>query len=114
MTDIHMTDCPSLDELADFTKSGDDLAVDQHLSGCRRCRALLRLLDQRELVVADELNAGDVPQASLPRRASQDGDLTFGEVCVIDTEDSDGTLLVAVVLDGADEARETVEVAPVS
>jgi hypothetical protein len=111
MTD--MADCPSIDELADFTKTGD-AAVDRHVASCRRCRAVLRLLDEREQVAADAPRARELPQASLPHREPPGGGVTFGDVCVIDTDVNDGTLLVAVVLAGVDGTPETVEVAPIS
>jgi hypothetical protein len=108
-----MADCPSIDELADFTKTSD-AGVDRHVASCRRCRAVLRLLEEREPVAADEPRARELPQGSLPQREPPGGGLTFGEVCVIDTDVSDGTLLVAVVLAGVHGTPETVEVAPIS
>ena len=108
-----MTDCPSLAQLADFTTTGDP-AVEQHVSSCRRCRALRRLLDQREAVADDELTPRELHQTVLPRREAPSGQLAFGEVCIVDTDFSDGTLLVCVVLDRSEGTPETVEVAPVS
>jgi hypothetical protein len=109
----HMADCPSLDELADFTHTGD-AAVGEHVSRCRRCRALLRLVEQRESVAPGEFASRELQEASLPHREPPGDDLTFGEICVVDTDFSDGTLLVAVVLDHSEEEPETVEVAPIS
>lgn len=108
-----MTDCPSLDQLADFTKTGDP-ALEQHVASCRRCRGLLRLLDQREAIAEDELTPRELPPATLPTREVPFGDLAFGEVCIVNTDVGGGTLLVCVVLDRADGTPETVEVAPVS
>src|SRR5712691_7560802 len=105
-----MADCPSLEELADFTKTGGDAVLEQHVAGCRRCRALVRLLDERESAALDELTPTDVPEASLPHRAPPDGEFTLGEVCLVDTDFSDGTMLVAVVLDRAEGLPETLEV----
>lgn len=108
-----MAECPSIDELA-LLASSRDATIDQHVAGCRRCRALLRLLEQREAIAAGELRTRELPQASLPHRVPPEGELTFGEICAIETGSSDGTLLLAVVLDRAEGAPETVEVAPVS
>jgi hypothetical protein len=108
-----MAECPSIDELADLVNAGD-VATERHVAACRRCRALLRLFDQRERVTANELSARELPPASLPDRAPPEGDLRFGEVCVIDADVSDGTLMVAVVLARADGPLETLEVAPIS
>jgi hypothetical protein len=111
--DTHMTDCPSLEELTDFTKTGD-AAIERHVASCRRCRALLRLIGQREAIVEDELTARELPEAELPRREAPAGEIASGEVCVVDTDFGGGSLLVCVVLDRSEGTPETVEVAPVS
>jgi hypothetical protein len=108
-----MADCPSLDELADFLTDGG-AAIEQHVASCRRCRALLRLFEQREPVAVDEIAKRELPEAAVPDRGPPAGDLTFGEVCIVDTDFTDGTLLVAVVLDRAEGDPETLGVAPVS
>jgi hypothetical protein len=109
----HLTECPSIDELTDF-RSTSDPAVEQHVVACRRCRALLSLFDQREEVFVEELIPRELPQAVVPRREPPAGDLGFGEVCIVDADTDDGTLLVCLVLDRPEGEPETVEVAPVS
>jgi hypothetical protein len=106
-----MTDCPSLEELTDFTNTGDE-AIERHVASCRRCRALLRLLGELEGIAEGELTPRELPEAELPRRETPAGEIAFGEVCIIDTDFNGGSLLVGVVLDRP--TPETIEVAPVS
>lgn len=108
-----LTGCPSIAELAEHVVRPEP-AVTAHLESCRRCRAIVRLLDQREQGAAPEIRPRDLPAAPLPRREAP-SERSFGEVCIAENEQADGTLLVCVALSWDEETEATiVVVAPVS
>jgi hypothetical protein len=108
-----LTDCPSIAELAEHVVRPEP-AVAAHLESCRRCRAIVRLLHQRDRGAAPEIPQRELPAVPLPRR-EEPSERSFGEVCIAESEQADGTLLVCVALRWDEETEpKTVVVAPVS
>jgi hypothetical protein len=108
-----LTGCPSIADLAEHVVRPEP-AVVAHLERCRRCRAIVRLLGTRDRQATPEIGHREVPAVPLPRR-EEPSERTFGEVCIAEGEQADGTLLVCVALGWGEEAYpRTVVVAPVS
>lgn len=108
-----LTGCPTVGELAEHIVRPEP-AVAAHVERCRRCRAVVRLLCERDRQAAPEIGQRKLPAASLPRRAGS-AERCFGEVCIAEGDQTDGTLLVCVALSWEEEAEpKTAVVAPVA
>lgn len=106
----NIRNCPSSDETAGL-RLRPTQAFLAHLESCRRCRAMVRLLDEREGVESEVVRS--LPHVAVipPREAPNSW--TFGEALVISSTEASGTQLVAVLIGGEDEPT-TLEVAPIS
>jgi hypothetical protein len=105
--------CPSIAELADHVARPDP-AVAAHLESCRRCRAVGRLVGERDREAPPKIAHRTLPVARLPRR-EEPTERCFGEVCIAQGDQTDGPLLVCVALSWDEQpAPKTVVVAPVS
>jgi hypothetical protein len=105
--------CPSIAELEEHLERAEP-GIAAHLESCRRCRAVVRLLRERDWQTAPEIGQREVPTATLPRR-EEPSEHHFGEVCIAEGEQTGGRSLVCVALSWDEEAEpKTVVVAPVS
>jgi hypothetical protein len=108
-----LTGCLSIAELAQHVVR-PERAVAAHIEGCRRCRAIVRLLRERDREAAPEIAQRELPAAPLPRR-EEPSKRCFGEVCIAESEQTDGRLLVCVALSWDEETEpKTAVMAPVS
>src|SRR5438128_2049836 len=93
--------CPTLDELRDQLEHAEEV-IDRHLTTCRRCRALLRLLAEERAPLPLSPAAPVAPGAGHGPSAEAEPpnpDLTEGAVVVASSPETPGELLVAVVVD---------------
>lgn len=108
----HDCECPSLTELTESLEAPLP-EVEEHLSRCERCRAVIATLRASRLTEAPAVDLGDLPTAKVPQRRPPE-QWSLGLVGALVTPYAPSERLLCVVLDPFVGNGTFIEVAPVS